>query len=58
MYGWGSRLTMAFTGKFVYMAYHFIVLRLNSFVLRVDSERWEFEKSVSFLAFLLVSRGC
>ena len=28
IYGWGS-LTIAFTGKFVYMAHHFILLRLN-----------------------------
>ena len=32
---------MAFTGKFVYMAHHFILLRLNPFGLRVDREgRW------------------
>ena len=47
MYGWGSRLTMAFTGKFVYMAHYFIVLRLNPFVLRVDRKGWWFEHSVS-----------
>ena len=28
--GWGS-LTMAFTGKFVYMVHHFILLWLNAF---------------------------
>ena len=38
--GWGS-LTLAFTGKFVYMALHFILLRLNPFGLCVDREgRW------------------
>ena len=31
-------LTMAFTGKFVYMAHHFISLRLNPFDLRIDRE--------------------
>ena len=42
--GWGS-LTMASTGKFVYMAHHFIML--NPFGLRVDREGWWFEHSVS-----------
>ena len=37
--GWGSR-TVVFTGKFVYMAYHFILLQLNPFDLRVDREGW------------------
>ena len=44
--GWGS-LTMTSTGKFVYMAHHFIFLRLNSFGLRVDRKGWWFEHSVS-----------
>ena len=44
--GWGS-LTMAFIGKFVYMAHHFILLRLNPFGLRVDREGWWFEQSMS-----------
>ena len=44
--GWGS-LTMASTGKFVYMAHHFTMLRLNPFGLRVDREGWWFEHSVS-----------
>ena len=43
---WGS-LTMASTGKFVYMAHHFIMLWLNPFGLRVDREGWWFEHSVS-----------
>ena len=37
--GWGS-LTMAFTGKFIYMAHLFIFRRLNPFDLRVDREGW------------------
>ena len=44
--GWGS-LTMSLTGKFVYMAHHFILLQLNPFDLRVDREGWWFEHSVS-----------
>ena len=38
---------MAFTGKFVYMAHHFILLLLNPSDLRVDKEGWWFEHSVS-----------
>ena len=45
-YGCGS-LTMAFTDKFVCMAHHFVLLRLNPFDLRVDREGWWFEHSVS-----------
>ena len=44
--GWGS-LTMTSTGKFLYMAHHFILLRLNPFGLRVDNEGWWFEHSMS-----------
>ena len=44
--GWGS-LTMAFTGEFVYVAHHSIMLRLNPFGLRVDKEGWWFDHSVS-----------
>ena len=44
--GWDS-LNMTFTSKFVYMAHHFILLRLNPFDLRVDKEGWWFEHSVS-----------
>ena len=36
---------MAFTGKFVYMAHHFILLRLNPFGLIVDREGWWIEHS-------------
>ena len=46
--GWGS-LTMAFTGKFVYITHHFILLWLNPFDLSADSEGWWFEHSVSYL---------
>ena len=38
------RLTTAFTGKFLYIAYHFILLWLSSFV---DRQRWWFEHSMS-----------
>ena len=44
--GWGS-LTMAFTVKFVYMDHHVILLRLNLCDLRVNSDGWCFEHSVS-----------
>ena len=44
--GWGC-LTMAFTGKFVYIAHHFILLRFNSFELSADREEWWFDDSVS-----------
>ena len=33
--GWGS-LTMSLTGKFVYMAHHFILLQLNPFDLSLE----------------------
>ena len=49
---------MTSTGKFVYMAHHFILLWLNPFGLRADREgRW-FEHSCVIVAGLLVSRGC
>ena len=51
--GWGS-LTMRSTGKFVYMAHHFILLRINPFGLRVD--RW-FEHSMSQLQVCLSAEG-
>ena len=46
--GWGS-LIITSTGKFVYKAHHFILLRLNPFGLSVDSEEWCFEHSMSYL---------
>ena len=45
---WGS-LIMTSIGKCVYMAHHFILLRLNRFALRVDREGWWFEHSMSQL---------
>ena len=48
---------MAFTGKFVCMAHHFILLRLNPFDLRVDKERWWFEHSLSQLRVCLSAEG-
>ena len=55
--GWGS-LIMALTGKFVYMAHHFILLRLNPFDVSVGREgRW-FEHSCVIAASLRVSKEC
>ena len=51
-------MTMTFTSKFVYMAHHFIMLRLNPFNLRADREGSWFEHSCVMVAGLLVSRGC
>ena len=34
-----------FTGKFVYIAHHLILLQLNPFDLCVDREEWWFEHS-------------
>ena len=53
---WGS-LTLALTGIFVYMAHHFILLRLNPFDLGVDREPWWFDHSFLIVLILLVSRG-
>ena len=44
--GWGS-LTVTSSGKFVYMAHPFIILRLNLFGLWVDREGFWFEHYVS-----------
>ena len=55
--GWG-RLAMAFSGKFLYMAHHFILLQLNPFELRVDREGLWFEHSCVIVAGFLISRGC
>ena len=54
--GWGT-LTMTFTGKFVYMAHHFIMLRLILFGLRVHREGWWFQHSVSWLRVCLSAEG-
>ena len=40
-------LIMTFTGKFVYMARHFILLRLNRLDLSIHREEWWFERAVS-----------
>ena len=42
-----SSLTMTFTGKSVYIAHHFILLRLRPFGLSVDRKGWWFEYFVS-----------
>ena len=44
--GWGI-LTMTFTCVFVYIAYHFILIQLNPFCLKVDLEGQWFEHAVS-----------
>ena len=45
---WGSgSLTNTSTGKFLCMVHHFILLRLNLFGLRLDSDGWWFEHSMS-----------
>ena len=49
---------MAFTGTFIYMAHHLILLRLNPFDLRVDRDGWWFEQFSVIVAGLLVSKGC
>ena len=36
---WGS-LTVAFTGKFLYIAHHLILLQLIPFDFSVDREGW------------------
>ena len=54
--GWVS-LIVAFTGKFVYMAHHFMLLRLNPFDLKVDTEGWWFEHSASWLRVCLSVEG-
>ena len=53
---WGS-LTMTWTDKFVYMAHHFILLRLNPFCLRVDREGWWSDHSISWLRDSLSEEG-
>ena len=40
---------MISVGKFVYMAHHFDLLRLNPFGLRFDVEGWWFEHYMSQL---------
>ena len=54
--GWVS-VTMTSIGKFVYMAQHFVLLRLNPFGLRVDREGCWFEPSMSYLCVGLSAEG-
>ena len=54
--GWG-RLTITSTGKFECIAHHFFLLRLNPFGLRVESEEWWFEDSMSQLRVCLSAEG-
>ena len=48
---------MTCLAKFLYMANHFILLRLNPFGLRIDSEGWWFERSMSYLRVCLSAEG-
>ena len=54
--GWGS-LTMTSTGKFVYMAHHLTLPRLNPFGLVVERKGWCLEHSVSYLWVFLTAEG-
>ena len=49
---------MTLTGKFVYMARHFILLWLNPIDLALGRERWWFEHSCVIVVGLLISIGC
>ena len=42
---WGS-VTITFTGKFVHMGVHIIMLWLNPFEIRFDREGWWFDHPV------------
>ena len=53
--GWGG-LAMTFSGKFVYMTHHFILLCLNPFGLRFDREEWWFDHSMSLLRVAIQQR--
>ena len=48
---------MKFTGTFVYMVHHFILLWLNPFGLRVDRDGWWFDPSVSVLRVCYCGEG-
>ena len=51
-------LQQAYIYIYIYiMAHHFILLRLNPFDLRVDTEGWWFEHSVSWLPVCLPAEG-
>ena len=50
---------MAFTGKFLYMAQHLLLLWLGSFELRVGREGWWFEQLSSVIVMgLPIKTGC
>ena len=53
---WGSP-TVAFTGKFVYMAHYFVLLWLNPFDFRIDRKGRCFEHPVSQLRVFLLAEG-
>ena len=48
---------MAFTVKFLYIADHFYLLRLNPFRPRVYGLGWLFEHSMSYLQVFLLAKG-
>ena len=48
---------MTSAGKFVYIAHHFILLRISPFGLRVDRKGWWFEHSLSWLRVCLSAEG-
>ena len=48
LWGWSS-LTVKFTGTFIYMVHHFILLWLNPFGLRGGREGWWFNHFMSVL---------
>ena len=48
---------MTSAGKFVYIAHHFILLRISPFGFRVDREGWWFEHSLSWLRVCLSAEG-
>ena len=54
--GSGS-LTMKSIGTFLCMVHHFILLRLNLFFLRLHSDGWWFEQSMSELQVCLSADG-
>ena len=47
---------ITFTGKFVYMAHHFIFPRLNPYGLRVNRDGWWFNHSVLLLRVCLSTK--
>ena len=51
-------MTMAFSGKFLSITHHFILLRFNPFDLSGDREVWWFEHSCVIVSGLLDRRWC